>query len=99
MKVCREHPNFVKNGKKTSRAFHKTAGCCTVAKSKLHNAQYSYTAVTCTSTLHTEFTVAFPMRQCLRDALQCHVREGKLPVLLVFVLGYRFHPFIGHKGP
>jgi hypothetical protein len=83
-KVCRrEHPNFVKNGQKYRAPSMKTAGCSTVAESKLHNAQYSYIAVTCSSTLHTECIVAFPMRQCLCDAPQCHVRKGKLPVLLV----------------
>jgi hypothetical protein len=68
----------------------KTAGCCTVAESLLHNAQYSYTAVTCSSVLHTECIVAFPMRQYLRDALQCYVSNGKLAVLLVLVRTFCF---------
>jgi hypothetical protein len=90
MKVCREHPKFVKNGQKYRAPSMKTAGCYTVAKSLLHNAQYSYTAVICSSTLHTECTVAFPIRQCLRDALQCHVSKGKLAVQLLPVRTFCF---------
>ena len=56
----------------------------------MHNAQYSYIAVTCSSTLHTERIVAFPVRQCLRDALQCHISRDKLPVLLALVLTFCF---------
>jgi len=92
MKVYPEHPNFVKKkkGQKYRATSMKTAGCCTVAKSLLHNAQYSYIAITCSSTLHTESIVAFPMRQCLRDALQCHISTDKLPVLLALVLTFCF---------